>query len=133
MTRYLVAEPRVASCGPGTRALVLITVLVLGTGCVRWQPISGAGISARPLPRWVQLTTRDSVHYMLEDARVVPGDTLLGRPENAASPVRLPIADIAHLEARVPSGPGSIGVGILVLVGFMGVWALIGQLAGGWD
>ena len=115
--------PRVAVC----------TALLLGTGCVRWQTIPNGGISARALPRWVQLTTRDSVHYMLEDARIVAGDTLVGRPEHAATSVRLPLAEIAHLEARVPSGPGSIGVGIVVIAVFFGLWALIGQALGGWD
>ena len=112
--------------------VLVCTVLLLGTACVRWQRIPSAGISARPLPRWVRITTRDSVHYTLADARVVPGDTLVGRPEAAASSVRLPLAEIAHLEARVPSGPGSIGVGIVVIAGFFGLLALISQ-AVGWN
>ena len=119
--------------GPRTNALPLSAVLLLGTACVRWQPISSAGVSARPLPRWVQITTRDSVHYMLEDARVVPGDSLVGRPADASAAVRLPIAEIAHLEARVPSGPRSIGIGVVVIGGFVAMLALIGQTFGGWD
>jgi hypothetical protein len=117
---------------PSIRALCLSTVLLLGGGCVRWQPISRASVSARPLPRWVQLTTRDSVHYMLEDARVTPGDTLVGRPADAARSVRLPLAEIAHLEARVPSGPRSIGMGALLIGGLAAALALIGGAAG-WD
>jgi hypothetical protein len=117
----------------GTNARLLSTVLLLGTACVRWQAVPGPSISARPLPRWVQVTTRDSAHYMLEDARVVPGDSLVGRPGNAASSVRLPIAEIAHLEARVPSGPRSIGMGVVVIGGFFGLVALIGRAGGGWD
>ena len=105
----------------------LCTVLLLATACVRWQSVPPAGISERPLPRWVQVTTRDSVHYTLEHARVAPGDTLVGRPEDAASVVRLPMADIAHMEARVPSGPGSIGVGLAVIFGVLAMVALIGH------
>jgi hypothetical protein len=81
----------------------------------------------------VQVTTRDSARYLLEDARVVSGDSLVGRAANVASPVRLPIAEIAHLEARVPSGPGSIGMGVVVICGFFGLVALIGRAGGGWD
>lgn len=90
-------------------------------------------MSARPLPRWVQVTTRDSAHYLLEDARVVPGDSLVGRSADEASSVRLPLAEIAHLEARVPSGPRSIGAGVVVICGFFGLVALIGRVGGGWD
>lgn len=108
-------------------------ILLVGTACVRWQPVPSASVSERPLPRWVEVTTRDSVHYILKDARVVPGDTLVGLPDDAASVVRLPLAEIAHLEARVPSGPGSIGMGVVVLGGFFGLVALIGRAFGGWD
>jgi hypothetical protein len=79
----------------------------------------------------VQVTTRDSARYLLEDARVVSGDSLVGRAANVASPVRLPIAEIAHLEARVPSGPGSIGMAIVVICGLFGLVALIGHAGGG--
>ena len=99
------------------------------TGCVRWESVPVGDAGARPLPRWVEVTTRDSTHYTLEEARVVPGDTLVGRAESGQSelPVRLPLAPIAHLEARVPSGAGSIGVGALVLGGLAALLALIGH------
>ena len=122
-----------AHCRLASSVLASSALLLLGTACVRWQPVSGADICARPLPRWVQVTMRDSVHYMLRDARVVTGDTLVGDPGTSPSLVRLPVADIAHLEARVPSGPGSIGVGALVVVGFFGALALLTSALGGWD
>jgi hypothetical protein len=37
------------------------------------------------------------------------------------------VAEIAHLEARVPSGPGSIGVGLVVIGGVLAMFALIGH------
>ena len=89
-------------------------------GCVQWQSIPPSQISARPLPRWVLVTTRDSAHFTLEHARVLPGDTLTGRPDTAAEwepAVRIPASQIAHMEGREPSGTGSIGVGALVLGG----------------
>jgi hypothetical protein len=76
----------------------------------------------------VQVTTRDSTRYSLEDARVLPGDTLVGRPADGAErQVRLPVAEIASVDARVPSGPGSIGVGALIIGGVLGLIALIGH------
>ena len=107
------------------------SVVFLVAACVRWQSIPVAELAARPLPRWVQVTTRDSTRYTLEDARLVPGDTLVGRPagDEAAKRVRLPIAEIANVDARVPSGPGSIGVGALIIGAVLGSIALIGHAA----
>jgi hypothetical protein len=68
----------------------------------------------------VQVTTTDSTHYLLEHARVAAGDTIVGRSSTAKDSeplVRIPSRRIAHIEARVPSAPGSIGVGALVLGG----------------
>jgi hypothetical protein len=124
--------------GPrSTRSLLgaaLAGVLLLASGCVRWQSVPVSELGERPLPRWVHVTTRDSAHYTLQEARLVAGDTLVGRSADASDalpPVRLPRADIARLEARVPSGPGSIGVGALVVGGVVGLVALIGH-AGDW-
>jgi hypothetical protein len=107
-------------------------VLLLIAGCAQWQSVPVSEVRARPLPRWVQVTTRDSVHYTLQRARVVPGDTLVGNSADAGqgeSDVRLPLAAIARLDARVPSGAGSIGVGVLVVAGVAGLVALIGHAA----
>jgi hypothetical protein len=125
--RDLLERSRTARGLLGTGRLLLSTLFLLGTACVRWQPIPSADVSTRPLPRFVQLTTRDSVHYMLEEAHVVRGDTLVGRSTDDAPSVRLPIGEIAHLEARVPSGPRSIGMGIVVASGFVAMLALIGS------
>ena len=118
--------PRAPRCRLSTRALLLYTLLLLGTACVEWRPVPSAAVSARPLPLWVQVTTRDSVHYMLKDAQVVPGDTLVGRPANAASSVRIPVAEIAHLEARVHDAPHSIA---LLAIAVAGAYLLLARLA----
>jgi len=97
---------------------------------VRWQSVPVAELGARPLPRWVQVTARDSAHYTLQDARFLPGDTLVGRSAEGGegqTVVRLPRAEIARLEARVASGAGSIGMGTLIVVGVAGLVALIGH------
>ena len=105
------------------------SVLLLLDACVRWQSIPVAELSARPLPRWVQVTTRDSTRYTLEGARLLPGDTLVGSPagDDPQRRVRLPLAEIANVDARVPSGSGSIGVGALIIGGVLGLIALIGH------
>jgi hypothetical protein len=122
-------RPRSSRCRPGARASPIITFLLLGTACVRWQPVASSDIAARPLPRWVQVTTCDSVHYRLEHARFVPGDSLVGTSVETASSVRLPVAEIAHLEARVPSGSGSIGTGLAVIGGVAVVLVLLGHVS----
>lgn len=84
------------------------------------------------LPRWVRVTTRDSVRQLLHDARVIAGDTLRAHlAENAkgAEVVRIPAAEIAHLEARVPSGFGSVGVALMVLLGLAATLALVGHFS----
>jgi hypothetical protein len=42
--------------------------------------------------------------------------------------VRVPLTQIAHLEARVPSGSGSIGVGVAVIAGLAAMLAMIGRV-----
>jgi hypothetical protein len=77
-------------------------------------------VSARRMPRLVQVTTIDSARFMLERARVLPGDTLTGRSVTAADsepPIRIPGSQIAHLEARVPTIAGAIRGAGLVLGG----------------
>lgn len=118
-----------AQCMPGLRTLLVSTVLLLSTACVRWQPVSSVAIAARPLPRWVKVTMRDSAQYRLEHAQVVPGDTLVGDSAATASAVRLPVAEIAHLEARVPSGPGSIGMGAVVIGSVAAMLVLLGHVS----
>lgn len=117
----------------GRVVVAACTTLACLVGCVRWQTIPPSQIAARPLPRWVQVTTTDSARFVLERAHVLPGDTLTGRSSMAAdsdSPIRIPGSRIAHLEARVPSGPGSIGVAVLV-VGGLGLFVFaVGHAAG---
>lgn len=116
VTRLPFARYRV----PRLPAAAAWAALVWLQACVQWQAIPPAQVSARPLPRWVAVTTIDSAHFMLEHAHVLPGDTLTGRSSTAAnseSSIRIPNSHIAHLEARVPSGPGSLGVAALVLGG----------------
>lgn len=102
--------------------------VVLCTGCVQWRSVP---VAASPsLPRWVRVTTRDSVQRVLRDARVIAGDTLVGElagGQRGAEVVRIPAVEIAHLEARLPSGVGSIGVAVLVLFGLAATVALIGH------
>ena len=121
-------QPRIARSLRGVASVATILV----AGCVRWQSIPVSAVGERDLPRWVHVTTRDSAHYTLQDARLLAGDTLVGRPEDGGSggaTVRLPLAEVARLEARVPSGPGSIGVGALVVAGVAGLVALVGHAA----
>lgn len=109
---------------------VLCGMVILAGGCVRWESVPVADVGAGGLPRWVEVTTRDSVHHTLEGARLLPGDTIVGRSADAAPdapPVRIPVSEIVRLEARLPSGVGSIGVGALILVGLAGLVALIGH------
>jgi len=123
-------QPPAARSARSRRSASVPSVLLLITGCVRWQSVPVTEVRARPLPRWVQVTTRDSVHYTLQGARVVPGDTLVGNSADAGrdeSDVRLPLAAIARLDARVPSGAGSIGAGVLIVAGVAGLVAVIGH------
>ena len=98
--------------------------LLLLAGCVRWQGVPSG--TPTEFPRLVRVTTRDSAQYLLEDAKVVAADTVVGRMEGDRL-VRIPPADIAHLEARVPSVSGSLGVALIVLVGIGAALALIGH------
>ena len=125
-------QPTESSSPCSRRTASVPSVLLLIAGCAQWQSVPVTEVRARPLPRWVQVTTRDSVHYTLQRARVVPGDTLVGNSADAGkgeSDVRLPLAAIARLDARVPSGAGSIGAGVLVVAGVAGLVALIGHAA----
>jgi hypothetical protein len=103
--------------------------VVLLAGCVRWQPVPAA--PTRALPRWVRVTTRDSVRRLLEDAGVVSGDTLVGRSAEddggGERMVRIPASEIVQLEARVPNGAGSVGVAVIVLLGLTALVALVGH------
>ena len=99
--------------------------------CVQWQPVvppPEPGAAAR-LPRWVRVTTRDSARYLLESA-AFRGDTLVGRAADAgetaaAALVRVPAANIAHLEVRVPSLTGSAGMAAAILAGVAAfAWAV---------
>jgi hypothetical protein len=110
------------------RGATAAVCVVLLAGCVRWQPLPAA--PTRALPRWVRVTTRDSVHRTLEDARVVSGDTLVGRSaedDGRERTVRIPASEIVQLEARVPSGAGSVGVAVIVLLGLTALVALVGH------
>jgi hypothetical protein len=116
----------------GLAAHAAWTAPLLLLGCVQWQPIPSSQLSARPLPRWVQVTTTDSARFTLEHARVLAGDTLTGRSYSAADSeplIRIPSGQIAHLEARVPSGPGSIGVAALVIGGVALFFFTLGHAA----
>ena len=101
-------------------------------GCVQWQSIPPSQVSARRMPRWVQVTTIDSARFMLEHARMLPGDTLTGRSATASDSepsIRIPGSQIAHLEARVPSAAGSIREAGLVLGGTALFLFLLGRAA----
>lgn len=100
---------------PRSAYVPMLVVAMLLTACVRWEAVSPADAPPR-LPRLVRVTSRDSTHRMLEDA-AFRSDTLVGRASDQPdSPdVRIPLADIAHLEARVPSVSGSLGVAVAVL------------------
>jgi hypothetical protein len=104
------------------------------TACVQWRPVAAppapapAASRAAVLPRWVRVTTRDSARYLLEDAEF-QSDTLVGQgnSDRATPLVRVPAADIAHLEARLPSLSGSVGVAAAILAGLGGFLWLIGH------
>jgi hypothetical protein len=118
----LAPRPRLARPGLAAAGVILLA------GCVRWQGIPVA--PAPSLPRWVRVTTSDSVQRLLEDASVVPGDTLVGRSTGNAGGeqlIRIPATEIAHLEARVPNGAGSIGVAAIVLLGLAAFIGLVGH------
>lgn len=99
------------------------------TSCVRWQP--AAVTAGASLPRFVQVTTRDSLRLVLENAAVVPGDTLVGQSADGEGVrvVRLAAAAIAHMEVRLPSGIGSIGVAAGVLGGLGAAFYVMGHTA----
>lgn len=117
-----------------SRLLAAVTIFACSvTSCVQWRPVAPppatapTASAAQRLPRWVRVTTRDSTRYLLEDA-TFRGDTLVGqaRDDRAPSPLRrVPAADIAHLEARVPSVTGSVGVAAGVVAGVAAfAWAV---------
>lgn len=111
-------------------AALSMLALLVASGCMRWQSVSVSEAAARPLPRLVSVTTTDSVHHVLERARFV-GDTLIGRARDAADSqeLRIPSSRIAHMQARLPSLPGAIGVGALVALGLWGLLYSIGHAA----
>jgi len=103
-----------------TRRLVVVAWAALPglLGCMQWKSIPPSQVSAGRMPRWVQVTTIDSTRFMLESARVLPGDTLTGRSTAAADsepPIRIPASRIAHLEGRVATPGGLIrGTGLVL-------------------
>jgi len=104
---------------------------LLLVNCVKWQSIPPSQLSARALPRWIEVTTIDSARYVLEHAQV-RGDTIIGRlsaATEAERPMRIPSNRVAHVEARVPSGSGSIGVTALVVGGLTVYLFLLGRAA----
>jgi hypothetical protein len=117
------------------RAGVAICVWCLAA-CVQWRPVAPppapalTASRAPGLPRWVRVTTRDSARYLLEDAEF-RGDTLVGQGsvDRAAPLVRVPTTDIAHLEARLPSLSGSVGVAAGVLAGLGAFLWFVGHAA----
>lgn len=113
-------------------ASILICAVAATSGCVRWQSVPPADLSAQPsLPRWVRVTTRDSTHLLMEHAEF-RGDTLVGRAsDDAAAPLaRIPMVDVAHLEARAPSPIGSVGVAAILLGAVAAFAFLVGHAAG---
>ena len=106
----------------------MLVAAVLLSACVHWESVSPAEAPPR-LPRWVRVTTRDSVHRTLEDA-AFHHDTLVGRMGgDDVARVRIPSGEIAHLEARVPSLSGSVGVGALIIGAFVTFVYLVGHAA----
>src|SRR5262245_39294920 len=81
----------------------LVGALALMAGCVEWQRVSIGTAQERELPRWVRATLRDSTELLLERA-AFKGDTLVGRARRGSVPteVRVPAANIARLDARLP-------------------------------
>lgn len=112
-------------------AMVLACTVAATSGCMRWQSVPPSDVTAQPpLPRWVRVTTHDSTHLLLERAQL-RGDTLIGRAgDDAAAPLaRIPMADVAHIEAREPSLGGSLGVMAVVFLGVAGFIIAIGYAA----
>jgi hypothetical protein len=97
------------------RSTPILLAAVLLSACVHWESVSPADVPPK-LPRWVRVTTRDSVSQLLQNA-AFHHDTLVGQASSdAKAPVtRIPNDEIAHIEARVPSLSGSIGVAAIVL------------------
>lgn len=124
--------PRMLRCA--WRAVVtaaLACTVPATTACVRWQSVPPAEVSARPpLPRWLRVTKRDSTRLLLEQAQL-RGDTLIGRAsDDAGDPLaRIPMADVAHLEAREPSVSGSVGVAALVMGAVAAFAFIVGHAA----
>ena len=115
---------------PILAAMLACSVVATGA-CVRWQSVPPADVTAQPqLPRWVRVTTRDSTHLLLERAGL-RGDTLVGRAndDTGAPLARVPMADVAHIEAREPSLSGSVGVAAMVLLGVAAFVAFVGHAA----
>lgn len=111
------------------RCTPVLLAAVLLSACVHWESVSPADAPPK-LPRWVRVTTRDSVSQLLENP-AFHHDTLVGHASSdATAPVtRIPAGEIVHLEARVPSLSGSIGVGALVLGSLTTFVYLVGHAA----
>jgi hypothetical protein len=76
----------------------------------------------------VRVTTRDSVQHVLKEA-AFHHDTLVARSLATASVIRIPGSEIAHVEARVPSLSGSLGLAAVVLGAFVTFVYLVGHAA----
>ena len=109
------------------RCTPVLLAAVLLSACVHWESVSPADAPPK-LPRWVRVTTRDSVSQLLQNA-AFQHDTLVGHASSdAAAPVtRIPGSEIAHLEARVPSLSGSLGIAAVILGTVVAVFAVIGH------
>lgn len=81
----------------GTYVVLAAALLILLSACVRWQSVP---VSPAPhLPRWVRVTTRDSVQHLIRDARIVDDNILIGQSageDGEERPIRLPVTSIAH-------------------------------------
>src|SRR5262245_47565662 len=93
-----------------------VCALALLAACVDWRRVPLGTAQERELPRWVRATLRDSTELLLERA-AFRGDTLVGRArrDSVATEVRVPAANIARLEARLPSLSRSAGLAALLL------------------
>jgi hypothetical protein len=109
------------------RSTPILLAAVLLSACVHWESVSPVDAPPR-LPRWVRVTTRDSLQQLLQDA-AFHHDTLVGRASSdaGATLARIPGDEIAHVEARVPSLSRSIGVAAVVLGAFVTFVYLVGH------
>lgn len=101
---------------------------LLLAGCVQWEQLP---VTPSPsLPRWVEVTTRDSSRYLLRDAGFAAGDTLVGWSHDDARgdvALRIPRADIVALEGRVPSVSRTVEFTTLFLLALSGFVYLVGH------